>query len=192
MKKQTKQNLIWGGLLITFGVVTLMGTFVDLSVWLWVFAMFAGGLGIYSIYALDRSGKWLLILSYLLITVASLISLLSLKLLRDPFVPAFVLLAIAFPFLVTFLQSGCSRWGLLIPAYILLAISIMVPLLEMGVLDGIFIAVYVFFAIAIPFFVGYAIDTKRWWALIPSGVSTMIGLSFLIAENIAKYIRQFY
>jgi len=41
-----KQGLVWGGLLILFGVVALLETFADLSAWVWVAALVAGGLGV--------------------------------------------------------------------------------------------------------------------------------------------------
>ena len=188
MKTGTKQSLVWGGLLILFGVVALLETFADLSAWAWVAVLVAGGLGVYAVYVTDRTEKWLLVISYVMLAVASLVSLLTLNVLRDPFIPTFVLLAIALPFLVAFLQSERTKWGLLIPAYILLAVSVMVPLIEIGVLDGTFVAAYVLFAVAIPFFVVYARDSKRWWALIPGGITAIVGLSFLIAENAAQYI----
>jgi hypothetical protein len=76
----------------------------------------------------------------------------------------------------------------LIPAYVLFAVGLMVGLIGLGVLDDLLIPAYVMFAIAIPFFVVYARDTKQWWALIPAGIMTVIGLSFLIAEAAIQYV----
>ena len=64
----------------------------------------------------------------------------------------------------------------------------MVPLIDFGVLDGILVAAYVLFAIAIPFFVVYARDTKQWWALIPGGITGIVALSFLIAKSAVVYV----
>jgi threonine/homoserine/homoserine lactone efflux protein len=61
-------------------------------------------------------------------------------------------------------------------------VGVMVGLIGLGVLDDLLIPTYVMFAIAIPFFVVYARDTKQWWALIPGGIMVVIGLSFLVAE----------
>jgi hypothetical protein len=188
MNSQTKQGLVWGGLLILLGTVSLLETFTDLGAWAWVATLVLGGVGVYGIYAIDRTEKWMLVISYVLFAVASLVVLLTLNVLPDPIIPTFVLLAIALPFFVAFINSGRSSWGLLIPVYILVAISIMVPLITTGVLSGILIAAYVLFAIAIPFFVVYARDSKKWWALIPGGITAVIGLSFLIAEDAAQYI----
>ena len=121
MKSQTKQGLVWGGLLILFGVVALLETFADLSAWAWVAVLVAGGLGVYAVYAMDRSEKWMLIVSYVLLVVAGLVTLITLNILRDEAIATYVLTAIAAPFLLIFLQSDRTKWGLLLPAYILIA-----------------------------------------------------------------------
>jgi predicted membrane protein len=188
MNTQSKKSgLVWGGLLIVFGVLALLETVTDLGTWVWVAVLTIGGLLVYGLYATDRSEKWLLIISYAMLAVAGLVALLTLGVLDDPYVATYVLLAIAFPFLVAFLRDR-TKWGLLIPAYVLLAVSVMVPLIELGVLDDTLIAAYVLFVVAIPFFVVYLRNTKNWWALIPGGILAIIGLSFLIAEASVEYI----
>jgi hypothetical protein len=42
--------------------------------------------------------------------------------------------------------------------------------------------------VALPFFVVYLGNTKQWWALIPGGITAVIGLSFLIVESVAQVI----
>ena len=44
------------------------------------------------------------------------------------------------------------------------------------------------FAVAIPFFVTYIRNRENWWALIPAGVISVVGLSLLIAARAAEYI----
>ncbi len=129
-----------------------------------------------------------MVISYVLVAVALFVALLTLNILRDPFIASFVLLAVAFPFIVAFIQNGRKKWGLLIPVYVLLAVSIMVPLIESGFLVDTLVAAYVLFAVSIPFFIVYARDSSKWWALIPAGITAVIGLSFLIAEKAAAYI----
>ena len=174
-------------MLIVFGVLALLDTFIDLGAWVWVAVLTVGGLGVYAVYAMDRSEKWMLIISYAMLAVAGLIALLTLGVLQDSFVATYVLLAIALPFFIGFLFNR-ANWGLLIPAYVLTAIGLMVPLIELGVLGDTLIATYVMFAIAIPFFVVYLLNTRNWWALIPAGILSIIGLGFLIAEASVEYI----
>jgi hypothetical protein len=93
----------------------------------------AAGLGVFGIYLTDHSQWGLLIPAYVLWAVAGLIALTTLNILRDESVATYVLAAIALPFLVAFLRD-CSRWGLLIPAYVLLAVGVMIVLTERGAL----------------------------------------------------------
>jgi len=188
MKSQArKQSLVWGGLLILFGVMALVETCTDLTAWVWVAVLAAAGLVIFGVYLTDRSQWGLLIPAYVLWAVAGLIALTTLNVLRDESVATYVLAAIALPFLVAFLRDR-SRWGLLIPAYVLLAVGVMIGLLGVGVLSDLLIPAYVMFAIAIPFFVVYARDPKQWWPLIPGGVMAVIGLAFLVAEAAVQYV----
>jgi hypothetical protein len=188
--RSKKSGIVLGGLLIVFGVMALLETMIDLGAWVWVAVLTIGGLGIYAIYATDRTEKLLLIISYAMLAVAGLLTLLTLGVLDDPYVATYVLLAIALPFFVAFLFNR-ANWGLLIPAYVLLAIGVFVPLEELGFLDDNLTVTYILFAIAIPFFVVFIRNSQNWWALIPGGILAVIGLSFLIAEASVEYIFAF-
>ena len=188
MNKQTKQSLVWGGLLILIGSLAFVETITYLGPWIWVAGLAAAGAGIFGLYTTDRSQKWMVVVSYALETVAALVALLTLKVLPAPFVPTFVLLNIAIPFLVIYLQGDRKQWGLLIPVYILAAVAVMVPMIIKGFLDGVLITAYVLFAVAIPFFVVYFRNSKNWWALIPGIITAIVGFAFLIAENRVKYV----
>jgi hypothetical protein len=188
MKTQARrQDVVWGGLLLLFGVMALVETYTDLSAWVWVAVLAAAGLGAFGVYLTDRSDRGLLIPAYVLWAIAGLVGLIELNILRDESVATYVLAAIALPFLVVFLRNR-DQWWALIPAYVLLAVGVMVGLIGLGVLDDLLVPAYVMFAIAIPFFAVYARNTKQWWALIPGGIMAVIGLSFLIAEAAAQYV----
>ena len=240
MNTQSRTSgLVVGGLLIVIGILALIETQVDLSAWVWVAVLTVGGLGGLAIYAADRSQKWPLIISFAMLGVAGLLTLLELGVLDDSFVATYVLLAIALPFFAAFLANrnnwgllipayvllvigvmvplielgvladaliasyvmlvialpflvaflyNRKNWGFLIPAYVLLAIGVMVPLIELRVLEDTLIATYVMLVIATPFFVVYLLNTKHWWALIPGGILAVIGLGFLIAEASVELI----
>lgn len=181
------QGVVWGGLLILFGVVGLVATFVDLTTWIWIIILAFAGLGAFTVYLMDRSAWWVLIPAYVLWAVALMVALITLNILQDDLVAMYVLAAIAFPFVVAFLRDR-KQWGLLIPAYVLLAVGVMVVFLERGILSDLLVPAYVMFAIAIPFFVVYARDPKKWWPLIPGGIMAVIGISFLIAEASVEYV----
>ena len=188
MKTQSmRQGIVWGGLLILLGAVLLVEAYTDLTAWTWVIILAAGGLGVFGVYLTDRSEWGLLIPAYVLWAIAGLVTLIELNILRDESIATYVLAAIALPFLVVFLRDR-AQWWALIPAYVLLAVGVMVGLLGLGVLTDLLVPAYVMFAIAIPFFVVYVRNTKQWWALIPGGIMAVIGLSFLIAEAAVQYV----
>jgi len=188
MQSQSKrQALVWGGLLILFGVMALVSNLTDLSAWIWVIILAVAGLFVFGVYLSDRSEPTLLIPAYVLWAVAGLVALTTLNVLQDEFIAMYVLAAIALPFLGVFLRDR-AQWWALIPAYVLLAVGLMVVLIESGVLSELLIPAYVMFAVAIPFLVLFAVNPKRWWPLIPGGIMAVIGLAFLVAEAAVEYI----
>lgn len=188
MKNQSnKQGIVWGGLLILFGIVGLIEVFANLTTWAWVTVLVVAGLGVFSVYLTERSDWGLLIPAYVLWAVAALVGLIELNALWDEFIPTFVLTLIALPFIVGYLRNR-EQWGLLIPAYVLLAVGMMVWLLERDILQDFLVPAYVLFAIALPFFVVYGRNPRQWWPLIPGGIMAVIGLAFVIAEAMVSYI----
>jgi len=169
------QALVWGSLLIIFGVVGLVESFTDLSTWAWVAILAATGLGIFGIFLRDRSEWWPLIPAYALWAVAGLLVLVELNVLDGEFLATYVLSAIAFPFIAVFLRDR-SQWWALIPAYVLLAVAAMILLSETFLLPDAFEATFILTAIALPFLVVYLRDQTQWWALIPAYVLLSIGI----------------
>jgi hypothetical protein len=176
MKKISKsQSLVWGGLLIVFGLIGLLDSYLELSVWAWAGAFAISGFGVLGVYFSNRSERWTLIPAYVLLVVASLLFLLEMNLLQDGYVAAYVLLAIAVPFLYIYFKNR-SQWWPLIPAYVMLLIAIMIPLDELNILQDAFIATYILGGIAFPFLFVYARDRSNWWALIPAYVLLSVGI----------------
>lgn len=182
-----KQGIVWGGLLILFGIMALIETYTDLGPWVWAIVLAVVGLLIFLLFLSDRSEYGLLLPAYVLWAIAGLIALSESNILGDPWIAFYVLTAIAIPFLVVYLRDR-SQWWALIPAYVLLAIGLMVTLLENGILSDLLVPAYVMFAIAIPFLVVFTLNRKLWWALIPGGVLAIIGIAFLIAEAAVQFI----
>lgn len=185
--KAARRGLVWGGILILVGVLLLVETVTDLSAWIWVVLLAAGGLGAFGLYLADRCDRPMLLTAYVLWAIALLIALVTLNILRDDAVAVYVLLVIALPFLAVFYYNRALWWAL-IPAYVLLVVAVMLALTGLGVLDDLLVPAYILFAIAIPFFVVWARYRRLWWALIPGGILAIVGLSFLIAEAAIEYI----
>jgi len=182
-----KQGIVWGGLLILFGVMALVEVYIDLNPWIWFIVLALAGLIVFLVFLTDRSDYSLLLATYILWVIAGLIGLLESNILSDPWIPLYVLSAIALPFIVVYFRDR-NQWWALIPAYVLLAVGLMVLLLESNVLGDLLVPAYVMFAIAIPFLVVFANNRKNWWALIPGGILAVIGTAFLIAEAALEYI----
>ena len=88
-------------------------------------------------------------------------------------------------------QRNHAHWGLLIPTYAMFALAGLVvidALLNMVRVSGPVVddlsGVYVMFAIAAPFFYVYYRDRSKWWALIPGGFMTLMGVAILF-DNFA-------
>jgi hypothetical protein len=187
LTKPVKQALVWGGTLILVGGLSLVDQFVELSPWVWAVAFAVAGLGALGLYLTDRSDWAMLLATYIVWAIALLIALIQLDVLRDDAVAFYALAAVALPFLGVFVRDR-SQWWALIPAYILLAVAVMIWLIGRRVLGDLLVPSYVLIAVAIPFFVVYARDRSHWWALIPGGIMAIVALSFLIAEGAVQYI----
>ena len=180
--KATKQGLLWSVVLILVGLLWLVNQIVELSPWVWVAFLAAAGLGAFGLYLADRSDGLMLLAGYVLWAVAILIALVPSEILRDEAVAFYVLLAIALPFLVVFLRNRAMWWAL-IPAYALTAVVGVIALGESGSVSDDLVTAYVLFAIALPFFFVFARNRSHWWALIPGGILTAIGVGFLATEG---------
>jgi hypothetical protein len=108
-----------------------------------------------------------------------------------------IMIGIALWFLIGFLIDR-KRWGLLIPAYILLIAAveteintILLPSILRGQSTPLLLAYSsgagMMIMLALPFFVVYAVSKKSWWALIPAGaltsIAAMIALTVLVPQN---------
>ena len=182
LSKAARQSLFGGGVLILIGVLWLVNWSVGFSPWVWVAFLAGAGLGAFGLTLADRSDGLMLLAGYVLWVIAGLIALVPSGFLRDEAIACYVLSTIALPFVVIYVQNRARRWAL-IPAYPLLAVvgviavSVIAPA-ESGRVSDDLISAYVVLVIAIPFFVLYAWDRKRWWALIPGSALAVLGLSF--------------
>ena len=187
MNKKILITLTGGCILIALDLLLAYKIFGTLNPWSGITAMFLGGLLFFVAYIANRSTKLLLIPSYILFVMATLATLLSLDLLMDYFVPTFVLMAIALPFMLAYLKSKLKKKDFLFPVYLLAIVSLFIPLIETGLLMGIAVPAFVLCSIAVPFLVLYVHNRMRWWALFLGGIPFVIGLSLLISKQAAPY-----
>lgn len=183
----TRRGLLWGGLLILLGALLLAQQYIVITSWVWVVVLAGAGVVAFALYITYRSELWLLLTAYILWAIALLVTLVALNVLQDEFIALYVLTAIALPFLFLFLRDQ-TQWWVLVPAYVLVVVGLMVAMIGIGFLTDLLIPSYIMFAIAVPFFVVFARNRAHWWALIPAGVLSIIGISFLIAEASVQYV----
>jgi hypothetical protein len=184
----TRQAIVAGGLMLLFGALLLIQEFVELSEWVWVAILIVSGLGVYGVYSVAREEVWMVITSYALLVIGIMIALVTLDILDDSIIATYVLTVIAVPFVYGYFRTGRTNWGLLIPAYVLIAVGVMVPLIESDTLTEITIPAYILFVVALPFFVVFVRDTKQWWGLIVGGILSLVSFSLLIASDLFEYI----
>ncbi|TES92452.1 MAG: hypothetical protein E3J88_00980, partial [Anaerolineales bacterium] len=180
--KANKQNMGWGVVLITFGLVAMMDVFTGVSEWVKVGILAAGGLALLVLFLADRSDWGLLIPTYVLLSVALIASVALLDLLKGDIMGAVVLILVGVPFLAVFLRDR-AQWWAIIPAYVLLAIALMLLLTEWYIMGDELVAPFVLTSIAIPFLVIYFRDREQWWPLIPAYVMMVIALMVGLIEG---------
>jgi hypothetical protein len=186
IERSNRSNFIIGFLLLLFGGLGLLNTFIPgLGLLLWAGIIGAGGLALLGFYAMDRREPALLIPVYILWTVAAFLALLTVPAFQGMPVPIYILTSIALPFLVGFTRNPARNWGLLIPAYVLLAVAGMLFGIERNILQDLMIPAYITSAIALPFLVGFTRNPARnWGLLIPGGIMSAIAVGFLVGTQL--------
>lgn len=146
------------------------------------------GLPFLVVFLANRTDNWwALIPAYVLFSIAIMIFLIGLGVLNDSWVALYVLTSIGIPFLVVYALNR-ENWWALIPAYVMFSIGIMVTLIDTRILMDLAIPAYIMFAIALPFLFVYVTNREHWWALIPGGIMTIMGVAFFAFTDIAAFV----
>ena len=204
LEEEMKEKIIyifWGVVFLLAGVGLLTGTidFQEFTDQTWFILEIVASAAFVVTYFLAGTKKWgWLLPAFVLAGMAvDLSSELYHTFLSQPNgVP--IMIGIAMWFLIGFLIDR-RRWGLLIPAYILIIAAVetavntlVVPSILHGENNVSFLLAFssgagIMFMLALPFFIVYFISKKSWWALIPAGSLTSLGLAialnFLIQDN---------
>jgi len=75
-----------------------------------------------------------------------------------------------------------SNGSLLVPAYVALAVALLIALTTLGALRGEAVAVFVLLVIAIPFLTIWLRDRRQWWSLIPAYVLCAVALMLALQD----------
>jgi hypothetical protein len=174
-------RIIGGGLLVVVGLLLLLNSVFDvqIGVWAWIIGLGLSAVAFGLLYTQERE-TWAGVIAYVCGALAIFLFLVTQFDLAGNIVPTIVMAAIATPFIIAWTQNR-RQWGLLVPAYVMLAIIPIFYLEDVGNL----VPAYVMFAIAMPFVVG-ALYTRKWALLIPGGIMGVLGL-FLLADAMESF-----
>jgi hypothetical protein len=124
-------------------------------------------------YLTDRSRNWWALIPGGIMLFLALVTLLVDNV-GGEWVGAMVLLLIALTFLFVYLNNQTRIWALIV-AYVFGVLSIAPMLAAFDEMAAYFGPVFLF-AVALPFFILYFHSLDNWWAIIPAGALTVIGI----------------
>lgn len=180
---------VWAGLLIVGGAA-----FLGINTGLIPYAgplipLLALGLATLAVpfvarWLVRRAEWWAALTAWVFVALAGLLIVMALDLPYPQIVGMVVLVEIALPFGAVFASNRQRRWAL-IPFYALLALAALlgltilnIPLETLGALA--------LLAAALPFWAIYMQDRGQWWALIPAGAISVVGVLLLAAFTFLK------
>jgi hypothetical protein len=178
-------NLFWGIILIAAGALFLAQNLryldqLELPVLMVVFAVIS--LLFFTTYFITGLGNWGWLFPAFIFAALALVLWMQTQGVEGPWMGVPVLVAVALPFLVAFVQSPRQNWWALIPAWVMAVISAIVIFAEEA--QGEWIVALVLFSIGFPFLVVYLADRKNWWALIPAWTLLVIALIVLLITQV--------
>jgi hypothetical protein len=124
-------------------------------------------------YLTDRSRNWWALIPGGIMLFLALVTLLVDNV-GGEWVGAMVLLLIALTFLFVYLNNQTRIWALIV-AYVFGVLSIAPMLAAFDEMAAYFGPVFLF-AVALPFFILYFHSLDNWWAIIPAGALTVVGI----------------
>ncbi len=175
---QNRGRWVGGLALIALGIIQIVSNNIDAAweIWLWIVFLGAAAIGLGWVYTRGRE-TWALIVAYVAGALAVLLLVIEVIRPSDALIPTLVLLLVALPFVFAWSRDRAA-WGLLVPAYVMLAI---IPILYFEDSTGAdnLIPAYVLAAIGLPFLVAF-LRTRQIGFLIPAGILLVIAAVFLL------------
>jgi uncharacterized membrane protein HdeD (DUF308 family) len=114
MESRSNTNYLWGLGLVALGVLFLVNQFFPfLTDLIWAAVLAVGGVVVFTVYQKDKERWWLLIPAYALVAVAGLIVLETIFPRAEDLSGAYVMFAIAAPFIYVYLRNNKNWWALI-------------------------------------------------------------------------------
>lgn len=129
-------------------------------------------------YLTDRARNWWALIPGGVMLFLALVTLMV-DSVGGEWVGAMFLLMIGVAFLFVYFSNRTHTWALLV-AYIMAVLSIAPMLAAFGEVAAYFGSVFMF-AVALPFFVLYFRSEENWWAIIPAGTLSVVGVIVTLA-----------
>ncbi|MDX1616554.1 MAG: hypothetical protein R3300_19750 [Candidatus Promineifilaceae bacterium] len=147
--------------------------------WMWLLAAF--GALFFLAYLVGPKERWGLLFLALGALVGSSALWLEQGESAGPDIGAAVVLVMSVPFWVGFAVSRGRDWWTLIPGWSMVGVAILIRF-ESSISDDLF-AMFIQFAVALPFFLVFFFKRENWWALIPAAILTATGLMVALLER---------
>ena len=136
-------------------------------------------------YLTDRTRNWWALIPGGVMLFLALTTLLVDRI-GGEWIGSMLLFLIALSFFAVYMNDHSRTWALLV-AYILFVLSIAPAMAAGGELAAYYGSIFLF-AVALPFYVLYFRSEQNWWAIIPAGITSILGVIAGIA--IAGWIQE--
>ena len=179
-------NLFWGLILILAGGLFLaqnMGYLEGLAPLVWAGIFAAASLLFLIGYLINGLQNWGWLFPTTITAGVALTIYLAEYTNSDAVVGAPVLIGVGLPFAVAFLLDPRRRWWAMIPAWIMIVLTLILFFVDRA--SGEWIGALVLFSIALPFLAVYLVDRTRRWALIPAFVLTAVGIIPILVTQVS-------
>jgi membrane protein YdbS with pleckstrin-like domain len=130
-------------------------------------------------YLTNRTQNWWALIPGGVMLFLTMVTLLVDYTPADEWIGAMLFFMVAISFLLVYLNNRQHWWALLV-AYITAVIGI-APLMSIGGRNAEYFGSVFLFAVALPFFVLYFRSAENWWAIIPAGAVTVVGVIATLA-----------
>lgn len=130
-------------------------------------------------YLTNRAQNWWALIPGGVMLFLTMVTLLVDYTPGDEWIGALLFFMVAISFLLVYLNNREHWWALLV-AYITAVIGI-APLMSIGGRNAEYFGSVFLFAVALPFFVLYFRSAENWWAIIPAGAVTVVGVIATLA-----------
>jgi hypothetical protein len=174
--RENRRLFVFGAITIILSVMALINNLLtaDYEQWIAITALAFAALVFALAFAVDREA-YAAVGFYIMLAIIGIILITGWLAVEGVLVPTYVLTAVALPFMGAWLFNR-QNWGMLIPAYVLLAI---IPILYLGEnVTPELVPAYVLTAVGLPFFVAFLFSHKWAW-FVPSAILFVIAASFV-------------